>query len=554
MLRSLYIRDFAIVEKIELDCEAGLTVVTGETGAGKSIVVDALGLALGDRADATAIRQGAPSAEIVASFSPGPEVVRWLEAQELSTEGECITRRVLYPDKPAKAFINGRPATAQAQRALGALLVDIHGQHEHQSLLKRGAQRGLVDRYGDLSEAVAQVADTYRGLRDLNDRLDRLVTRTTGGQSELELLRYQVQELEELQPDPDEFVALEEEHRRLAHADELKTGVEELLYSLYDADDHAVKTTLDRSVGRLDALADYDAGLHAVRQAVERAVVEIDEAIAALRPASARAEADPERQAEVEQRIGVLFDAARKHRCPPGELPQVLERLQSRQHELENLDAVIAQTHAQRERQYQAYLTLAADVSVRRVRAAEVLSAAVTAQLQDLGFNGGALHAAVSRLPDDQAGPHGLDRIEFQVRTNPDQALRPLTKVASGGELSRISLAIQVVAKAAASIPTLIFDEVDVGIGGRVAEIVGQKLRELGARRQVLCVTHLPQVAAQGHHHVCVRKTHGASTVVNVDPLDPRERVEELARMLGGVKITRQTLAHAEDLLGRLAS
>ena len=554
MLHSLYIRDFAIAAQVELDCESGLTVVTGETGAGKSIVVDALGLALGGRADTGAIRHGAPCTEIVASFAPTPEVEEWLEIQELSAEGECITRRVIYPDKPAKAFINGRPTTAQAQRALGALLVDIHGQHEHQSLLKRDVQRTLVDRCGDLGAAVAQVADTYRSVQDLSQRLDKLVGQTTGDQSELELLRYQVGELEELNPDPDEYAALEEEHKRLAHAGELQTGVQALLYALYDSDEHAVKTLLDRSIIRLAALAEYDVELHDPRQALERAGVEIDEAIAGLRPATGRAESDPERQAEVEQRIGLLLDTARKHRCTPDELPQVVERLRARQHELENLDEVIAETRDARERQYQAYLAQAIDVSERRARAAKALSNAVTAQLQDLGFNGGALHVAVTRLPEDQAGPHGLDRVEFQVRTNPDQPLRALTKVASGGELSRISLAIQIVSKAAVSVSTLIFDEVDVGIGGRVAEIVGQMLSELGETRQVLCITHLPQVAAQGHHHVCVNKTHAENTMISVATLDDRQRVEELARMLGGVEITRQTLAHAEDLLGRLAS
>lgn len=554
MLRSLYIRDFAIVEHIELDCEAGLTVVTGETGAGKSILVDALGLALGDRADSTAIRPGAPSAEIIASFLPGPEVDVWLADQDLSAEGECLTRRVIYPDKPAKAFINGRPATAQAQRALGALLVDIHGQHEHQSLLKRHVQRALVDRYGDLGAAVNQVTEAYHSLRDLGDRLAELVSATSGDQSELELLRYQVRELEELQIAAGEYAALDEEHRRLAHADELRTGIDALLYALYDADDHPTKATLERAAQQVAALIPYDAALEQVRQALERAVIEVDEALAGLRPAAARADADPARQAEVEQRIAALLSTARKHRCAPDELPALLERLRTRQHELDNLDEVIAETRAAYERQQQAYLTRAGELSGRREGAAESLSGAVTTQLQDLGFDGGALQTAVTRLPADQAGPHGLDSVELQVRTNPDQPLRPLAKVASGGELSRLSLAIQVVARAATAVPTLIFDEVDVGIGGRVAEIVGHKLRELGAHRQVLCVTHLPQVAAQGHHHICIRKTHGARTVVTAERLEVPERVQELARMLGGVKITRQTLAHAEDLLERLAS
>ncbi len=554
MLQSLYVKDFAIAETIELECEGGLTVVTGETGAGKSIVVDALSLALGGRTDASAIRHGAPYAEITATFAPPAHVQEWLAEQELDADGECIARRVIHARKPAKSYLNGRPTTAQTLRALGALLVDIHGQHEHQRLLKREVQRRLVDRYGDLEPAVAGLAETYRELEALKRRITELEARTTGDQSELELLRYHISELEELRPGAEEYAELETEQKRLAHAEELRTGVDALLHVLYDADEHAVKTTLDRGVDRLLGLIDYDPGLTAARDALERAGVEIDDAITDLRTAATRADLDPDRLREVEERIGVLLDMARKHRCAPQQLPDTLARLRTQRDELENLDAIIGEARAAYESAYRDYLSAAAALSERRADAAQALSAAVTARLQDLGFNGGELHIRVTPLPEDRVTAHGLDHIEFEVRTNPDQPHRPLARIVSGGELSRISLAIQVTSRTDTAVPTVIFDEVDVGIGGRVAEIVGQQLRELGGTHQVLCVTHLPQVAAQGHHHTRVYKTTGARTRVDVETLDERQRVEELARMLGGVEITRQTLAHAEDLLGRLAS
>lgn len=553
MLGSLFIRDFAIAGHIEIDFAEGLTAVTGETGAGKSIVVDALGLALGARTDSSFIRHGAEYAEVIANFEPNAQARQWLDANALASDGECILRRLIYRTKPAKAFINGRPATAQAQRELGGFLVEIHGQHEHQSLLQHGQQQEILDQIGGLGAAVTAVAGAYQVCKDLDSRLESLTRQACGDESQLTLTRHQAQELESLQPRRDEYRSLERQHKRLAHAQELEAGVRQSLHELYDADQGAITTVLAQCIQRLAALVEYEPDLAEVSPLLEQASVQVDEAINVLRGCLNRVDWDPEQLDTLERRIRDLLDTARKHRCDPDDLPEVLERLQFELNELEHLDEVIAETHNQLERARADYLALAQELTKQRNAAARALSTAVTDQLDGLGLGGGQFHVQVKSVSAAQATVHGVDHIEFQVSTNPGLPLRPLAKVASGGELSRISLAIQVICADTARVSTLIFDEIDVGIGGRVAEVVGQKLRRLGATHQVLCITHLPQVAAQGHHHMRVRKFQDDQTVISVDTLDEGKRVTELARMLGGMEVTEQTLAHAEDMLDRRA-
>lgn len=555
MLEALYIRDFAIVERLELNFTRGLTVLTGETGAGKSIIIDALDLALGARADSGVIRHGCARCEISAAFDLDAhhDAARWLAEHDLFDEAQCLVRRVIEVDKPSKGFINGRPVPIQMLRELGERLVDIHGQHEHQSLLKRDAQRQVVDDYAGLSTSLGELAEQYRRLKELEARRDALRQQGADQAARIELLRYQVQELKALDLERDELPGLEEEHRRLANANELLQGAQEVAGTLYDDDEAAVSRLLHQAQRRLEALAEYDPKLGELGSLLNEALIQVDEAANALHHYADNVELDPERLQWVDQRLAAAHDLARKHKVRPEELPALRVRLEQELDDLENVDLNLERLTRDIEAARGAYLKTARQVSAGRAGAAQQLNQAVSELMQSLGMPGGRFEARLSPLEDGQISAHGLERIDFLVSANPGQPLKPLNKVASGGELSRISLGLQVATSEVGRIPTLIFDEVDVGIGGGVAEIVGVKLRGLAARRQVLCITHLPQVAAQGHHHLQVRKhTHGGATVTHIAPLPPAERVNEIARMLGGVEITPQTLALASELLDRV--
>lgn len=554
MLTSLHIRDFAIIRALDLETAPGLTVLTGETGAGKSIVVDALALVLGGRADSGVVRHGCTRAEVAASFSldPKSDAARWLKEHELDADGDCVLRRVIDAERGSKGFINGRPVPIQSLRELGELLVDIHGQHEHQSLLRRDAQRQLVDDYAGLGEAVADVARHYEAVRGLEERVATLSRESADRGARLELLRHQVKELEALNLKPDEVAALEEEHARLANGAELLEGAQAAAQALYDDEETAVVRVLAQVARRLEGLAQYDAKLGEIAVLVNEAGIQVDEAAKQLHHYLGDLELDPARLQWLDQRLGTIHDLARKHRVRAEELPALLERLQAELAETEDYDGTLARLHEELRAARGRYLEAAAKVTAGRRQAAKKLTRLVSERMQELGMAGGRFEVALIPLPDDELSPHGRERIEFLVSANPDQPARPLAKVASGGELSRISLALQVVAAASGRIPTLIFDEVDVGVGGRVAEIVGQQLRALAANRQVLCITHLPQVAALGMHHLRVVKTTlDGATQVEVQPLTQAERVHEIARMLGGVEISKKTIAHAEDMLNR---
>ncbi len=555
MLSSLYIRDFAIVGRLELSLQRGLSVVTGETGAGKSILIDALALVLGERADAGVIRQGAERAEIIATFDldSRQDAAAWLAANDLFGDGECVVRRLLEREKPSKGFINGRPVAMQMLRELGEHLVDIHGQHEHQSLLKRDAQRQVLDDYAGIAERVTALGATYRELKSLQTRLESLQRESADREARIELLRYQVNELEAAQLEPDEIAGLESEHARLANAAELTAGVQEVAQGLYDDDEAAVTRMLARAIARLETLSEYDPKLAELNALLNEAAIRVDEAASQLHQYLDRLELDPRRLQWVEERLGTLHDLARKHRVPAPELPEVLRRLQVELGDIENAETNLARLAEQLGSSRAAYLELATTVSASRRAAALRLSEGVTAQMQGLGMAGGCFEIAVTPLDQTEPTAYGLDRIEFLVSANPGQSLRPLTKVASGGELSRFSLAIQVITAGIGRIPTLIFDEVDVGIGGGVAEIVGQQLRTLGQARQVLVITHLAQVAAQGEHHLVVVKRTAPDVAVSIRALATAERAHEIARMIGGVEITPQTLAHAQEMLQRAA-
>jgi len=556
VLASLYIRDLAIVREVELVPGGGFCVITGETGAGKSVLIDALGLLLGERADVGLIRDGAGQADVTAEFTlagAGPAHA-WLEAQELATDGACVLRRVLFRDRPNKAYINGRPVPAQSLREIGELLGDIHGQHEHQSLLRREVQREILDGYAGTTGEVAQLAEAWRRLRDARARLAQIEQRADERDARIEVLQFQVGELEPLDLSPGAWEDLEAEHARLAHAGELAEGTQAVLAGLYEGDDATAAGLLDSARARLESLSAFDPSLAEPARMIGDARIQVDEAVATLRSGLAGLEADPARLADLDARIGEWHALARKHRVPPTELAATRDQLVAELAELEHSGERGERLAREIDEALAAYRVLASRVGARRLATAARLSQEVTTHMQELGMGGGEFQASVVAQEDGEPTAHGLDRVEFLVSANPGQAPRPLGRVASGGELSRIALAIQVVTAAVGGVPTLVFDEVDAGIGGRVAEIVGDRLRRLGAHRQVMCITHLAQVAAQGHVHLRVEKSTGPELSVSVQVLDEGGRIEEIARMIGGRTITARTRDHARDMLARGAA
>jgi len=556
VLATLYIRDLAIVRELELALGDGFCVITGETGAGKSVLIDALGLLLGERADAGLIREGCGQAEVTADFTLAADspARAWLAGQELADGDTCVLRRILYRDRANKGYINGRPVPAQALRELGELLVDIHGQHEHQSLLRRDVQREILDDFAATSGAVDRLGADFRRIRDARTHLAEIERRADERAARLEVVRYQLRELEPLDLSAQAWQDLEAEHARLAHAGELAEGMQAALSELYEGEDATAGGLLAAAQSRLDALSAFDPGLADVARMLGEARIQVDEGVGALRAGMARLEPDPARLGGLDAQIGEWHTLARKHRVAPGDLGEVRARLAGELAELEESGERSERLVRELDESLAAYRALAAQVSEQRRAAAARLSHEVSARMQELGLAGGQFEASVESAGDGEPTAYGLDRVEFLVSANPGQSLRPLARVASGGELSRIALAIQVVTAAVGRIPTLVFDEVDSGIGGGVAEIVGNRLRDLGAHRQVLSITHLAQVAAQAHHHLRVEKRAGPELAVSVEALDARGRVEEIARMIGGRTITARTRDHARDMLARGAA
>lgn len=548
MLRHLTIRDFVIVDRLDLEFSTGFGALTGETGAGKSILIDALALALGERADAGVIRSGCEKAEVAATFDVArlPEVATWLKANDLEGDDELLLRRVVDAGGRSRAYINGSPATAQQLREVGEWLVDIHGQHAHQSLLRSDAQRNLLDAHAGLGGLVREVGAAFRQWRELDQTLRAASEGAEALQREREQLEWQVRELDTLAFTVDEWTTLDLEHRRLGHAASLIEGAQFAIGLLSD-DDGACERQIDSVATRLSSLAEYDPALEEVAGLVASVQAELSEAVSTLRRYADRADLDPARLAEVERRMDAVMAAARKYRVQPQELPALLsgwcERLAALQASADLL-ALEKRVAAAR----QAFLQQAGELSGGRRQAAEDMGQAVSQVMRQLALSSGRFEVAL--LPVGDGAVYGLEQVEFRIGGLAGNEAKPLAKVASGGELSRISLAIQVLTSRSASVPTLIFDEVDVGIGGGVAEIVGRLLNELGGERQVLCVTHLPQVAAQANWQWQVSKTsRDGVTLSAIQSLDAAGRVQEIARMLGGVEITDITLQHARELL-----
>ncbi|MFA6312107.1 MAG: DNA repair protein RecN [Sterolibacterium sp.] len=553
MLRRLYIRDFVIVDRLELDFAKGFGTLTGETGAGKSILVDALSLALGERADAGVVRSGCERAEVGAEFDvpAGGPLAGWLRDNDFNFDAEagamCLLRRVVDSGGRSRAYVNGAPATLAQLRAAAEFLADIHGQHAHHSLLRAESQRGLLDAHAGLTPLAREVAENYRAWQKLRLACEHAARDAAASARERETLEWQVKELRALAFEPAEWLEDNQEQRRLSHAASLIEGTEAALAAL-DEGEMAVAPQLEQMLARLGGLSDYDAELREPLELLANAQIQLQEAGHALRQYQGKLDLEPQRLAELENRMAAVLALARKHHVTPEELPQQLAQQAARLEELSLLaDAAALAEHEARA--HQEYADAAAKLSKGRTKTAAELSKAVSAAMQQLAMAGGRFEIALEKLEEGAA--YGLESVEFLVSANAGQPLRPLAKVASGGELSRIGLAIQVIASQATQVPTLIFDEVDVGIGGRVAEIVGRMLHQLGRSRQVLCVTHLPQVAACADWQWSVAKEERAGAALSrVTPLDHATRIDELARMLGGVKITETTRKHAAEMLG----
>jgi DNA repair protein RecN (Recombination protein N) len=553
MLQRLTIRDFVLVDRLELELATGFGTLTGETGAGKSILVDALAFVLGERTDAGSIRAGRERAEVSAGFAltdasaSASAVSAWLRDHDLDGGDELLLRRVLDASGRSRAYLNGSPATVHQVREVSELLVDIHGQHTHQSLLRAEAQRQLLDAHARLSALAAQVAAAWRHAREAKSRLESALAGAGALAQEREQLAWQARELETLGFSAGEWASIELEHQRLSHAASLVEGARFSLAALNE-DEVSCEAQLNAARTRLAELAEFDPALAEIATLLQSAAAELTEAISALRRYAGRLELDPDRLGEIERRIEAVLACARKYRARPEELPGLLEGWRERLSALgEAADTAALEARASEARQQ--YESLARKLSAARAKAAKQLGAEVSRVMRQLALAGGRFEIAL--VPVTEGGAFGLEQIEFRVAGLAGNESRPLAKVVSGGELSRISLAIQVVTSQAASVPTLVFDEVDVGIGGGVAEVVGRLLRELGSERQVLCVTHLPQVAARANWQWQVAKdSRNGEVLSHVLALDESGRVEEVARMLGGVEITAITRQHAREMLG----
>ena len=546
MLINLSIKDYAVVDQLEVDLEAGMTCITGETGAGKSIMLDALGLCIGDRADSKAVRPGALRTDIAACFdvSQNTRAQVWLSERDLEAAGDCILRRTITAEGRSRAYINGSPATLSDCADLGQLLVDIHSQHAHQSLLRRPVQRSLLDTYAGAETLIVEVSETAQRWRVLQEEYSRLAGQTEESDARRALLTYQIEELEALNPQAGELEALEAQHKLLANA----------AYIIKSANDIAAGCEAQRDqLARLVQLANDEritgSATDNLRELLQSALIQLDEAQAETARFAASVELDPEGLRAAEERLSALHDQARKHRVQPDGLHKLLATLQA---ELESLAGGTEQLASLEEALGDtalAWRTHAKALSERRREATVLLAHRVMATLTDLAMTKCVFEIALIPFKDGNPDPRGAEDIEFLIATNPGATPGPLNKVASGGELSRISLALQVVAADTATSPTMVFDEVDVGIGGGIAEVVGDLLRSLGKRIQVLVVTHQPQVAAKGHQHLLVTKTGEDAVHSELTLLDSESRIEEVGRMLGGAKLTDSTLAHAREML-----
>jgi DNA repair protein RecN (Recombination protein N) len=552
MLTSIQVRHFAIIDEVEIEFAPGMTVLTGETGAGKSILVDAMGLVLGERGGSGLVRSGAKRAEFSAEFDLAdlPDARQWLEDQMLDMDGECILRRVISADGRSRAFINGNSVPLQSLKSLGEMLLDIHGQHFHQSLGRRDVQRSLLDYYGGLLDVSVETENAFAEWRERMDKLEALEAANEDRNARLDLLRFQIGELDALDLEAGEHESLTLERSKLQNRGRLAEGVSQALDRLYDSDPLNAHSLLSEAAHAIDGLTGVDEALGGIAAMLQEANIQVSEAVDELRRYGDALDMDPARQDQVEERLDAITTIARKHRIEPDGIDALHAELKSQLNDLERAEERGAELRDAVARAEKAYRQAAKRLSDGRRKAAERFSADVSAAMNDLGMPGGVFDVDIQSRDLSDPRAFGMDDIEFLISANPGQAPMPLSKVASGGELSRMSLAIQVIASDGSSIPTMVFDEVDSGVGGGVAEMVGHRLRELGRSRQVFCVTHLPQVASLGNNHFRILKiSDGKTTKTTITPLAEDERIEEIARMLGGMEITQKTRDHAAEML-----
>jgi DNA repair protein RecN (Recombination protein N) len=556
MLTQLTVQHFAIVQFLELEFHQGMTTITGETGAGKSIAIDALGLCIGSRADANMVRVGTEKAEVSARFnlSDTPHAQQWLKSNDLednlSDHNECLLRRIITKEGRSRAYINGTPVPLSQLKSLGQLLVNIHGQHAHQSLLKNDIQLSIIDEYANHHALLQKVKDTYQGWFFLNKQLKQQQLYQQEKQARKQLLEYQIVELDEFALSEDEFENIEQEHKRLANSGALQEACNLSLNHLIDGDELDSLSLLRKSVSLLETQMGNDADLQAIVANLQEAVIQIEEASYELRHFNENLELDPEQFQQLENRMSDALALARKHHIQPEFLYSHHQKLGKEYKQLNNSEIQIEQLAHDLQQAEKDYFNHASKLSQSRLRYSKELSKKITESIQQLNMQAGKFHVSLLQNDKKQLSPLGIDNIEFQVATNAGQSLQELGKVASGGELSRIGLAIQVIISQRVSTPTLIFDEVDVGISGATAAVVGKLLRSLGENTQILCVTHLPQVAGNGHQQMYVDKhNNGKTTNTTMVTLNNQDRINELARLLGGNSITERTLANAQELL-----
>lgn len=552
MLKSIYIKNFAIIDELELDFHSGMSALTGETGAGKSIIIDALNLALGTRADRSVARDDKNNVEVVANIdaSNSKGAITWLEEHDLYDGDECILRRVISVDGKSKAYINNSPSSVTALRCLGDLFVDVYGQHEHQSLMRLDMQRQLLDGFANNDENIEKLSSLFRLWQSLKNQLRIAETNQADTIAKLDLLRYQLQELEELDLKPDEYEEINEKFRLSNNSKELYDFSMRISQQLADDDDSSIYDTLSSLINDAEKFSSIDEDLNEPLEALRSMHIQTKEIAKFFHKYSERISCDPHELKILEDRITAVEELSRKHKVKPAHLVAKHVSIKEELNAIEGGHEDPEKIQASLQEAEQLYRSSAKTISSARKKAANELNEQITESMQALGMQGGRFHISVDAKKSTDLSLNGLDEIKFLVSTNPGQSLRPLNKVASGGELSRLSLAIQMATSNNLKIPTLIFDEVDTGVGGATAEIVGKHLRKLGNNAQVFCVTHLPQVAAQSHHHYKVNKIkNNQSITTKITHLSEDDRVKELARMLGGVELTKNTQEHAKEML-----
>lgn len=548
MLQELSIKNLALIEHLQLSFNAGFTTLTGETGAGKSILLDALGLTLGERADSSLVRHNTPKADVTALFDVRDlaPVKTWLTEQELDDDEHCYLRRTVTAEGRSKAYINGYPVAANLLKTLGAMLIDIHGQHEHQNLLSAHKQIDLLDAYAQHAALLSDTKTAFKSWQSLQKQLNELQAAQADVQSKLELLNFQKHEFDEVKPQSGEFESLSEEQNQLSHANEIKQACE-LAYQAIEEEQGAVDA-LNQAIHQLEGIVEFNPNLSATIEQLNSSLIEIQEASSEIHRQSEHIELDPTQLQETEERLASLFGLAKKYNLEPEQLVAKQQNIEHELQRLENSGESLEQLKSEVKQAADSFAKNAKALTLSRKKAATKLNKIVTSGMQTLGMENGQF--SIELQNSEKPASNGLDKVSFMVTANKGQPLQPLAKVASGGELSRISLAIQVATSEVASLPTLIFDEVDVGIGGGIAEVVGEKMQTLGSSKQVLAITHLPQVASHGHQHLFIKKqTVKEQTTTQVNQLSHEQRIEELARMLGGKDLTEQSRSHAAEML-----